>query len=164
MIQRFASRTGVSLLLLLLLAACGGGLFQQPQVDLESVQLGGLGLRGGTLLVNLSVVNPNRFALSAGQLHYDLALGDSDEAGDTAWIDFASGTHSEPVRVEAHDTAIVPIPVEFTYSGLGGAAASILRSGTFNYRARGTVEVNTPIGNRDVPFTKRGTVTLMGIR
>lgn len=149
---------------LALLAGCSGGMYSQPQVTLENVQIGGLGLTGGTLLVNLQVQNPNRFSLNANQLDYELALSDPQADGDTAWIDFARGTYDQPFSVPARDSAQVQIPVEFRYSGLGAAGASILRRGTFAYRATGSVDVRTPIGSRDVPFRKRGTITLMGMR
>jgi hypothetical protein len=54
--------------------------------------------------------------------------------------------------------------VEFTYTGLGGAATSLLRAGTFNYRATGTVDVRTPLGSYDIPFRRGGMVTLLGAR
>lgn len=164
MVARSSVRAALLLLAVLVLSSCGSFGFRQPEVTLDGVQLGGLGLRGGTLLVNLRVVNPNRFALNAQQLRYDLFLGDSEEAGDTTWIDFASGTYTEPFSVAARDTATVQIPVEFTYSGLGGAASSILRSGSFDYRASGTVDVQTPLGTRTVPFRKKGTVAMMAAR
>lgn len=156
-------RLRCALLLLLLASACGG-LYKQPEVTLEGVQLGGLGLRGGTLLVNVRVYNPNRFTLSARSLRYQLALGDSEEPGDTTWLDFASGVFDRGFSVAGGDTSTVQIPVDFAYSGLGSAAASLLRSGTFSYRARGEVDVDTPIGQREVPFSKRGIITLMGTR
>lgn len=162
--RRTGLRALLSLALAALLAGCGSGMYQQPEVTLEGVQLGGLGIRGGTLLVNVQVYNPNRFSLNAQELRYDLALGDAREAGDTTWIDFASGTYDRTFSVAARDTGRVQIPVEFTYSGLGGAASSILRSGTFNYRASGAVDVRTPVGTFEVPFRRRGTVTLMGVR
>jgi LEA14-like dessication related protein len=138
----------ISLLLLLVLAGCGTA-FQQPQVTLQNVQLAGLGLRGGTLMVDLQVVNPNRFALTANELDYQVAIADA-EAGDTTWVDLASGTWSEGFTVGARATEQVQIPIEFSYSGLGGAAASVLRAGTFNYLATGTIDVRTPIGTREV--------------
>jgi LEA14-like dessication related protein len=152
------------LLTALLLSACGGRVFRQPQVTLENVQVAGLGLRGGTLLVSLQVVNPNRFALNANELNYALQLRDPQEEGDTTWLEFAQGTYGEPFTVAAGDSARVEIPVEFTYSGLGGAAGSLLRSGTVTYRASGNVDVRTPLGTYAVPFNKRGTVTLLGNR
>ncbi|HET7275480.1 MAG TPA: LEA type 2 family protein [Longimicrobiaceae bacterium] len=152
-----------AVLTLLALSGCGTSVFQEPQVDLEGVQLGGIGLRGGTLLVNLRIVNPNGFALSANQLTYDLAVADPDVPGDTAWVEFASGTYDQAFSVGARDTSRVQIPIEFSYSGLGGAASSLLSAGTFDYRASGSVNVGTPLGSYDVPFRKRGIVTLMGV-
>lgn len=150
------------LLLLLALGACTSAMYRQPEITLQSVQLGGLGLRGGTLLVNVKVKNPNRFALHANQLRYELRISDSRELNDTTWIDFATGVFDEPFSVAGRDSATVQIPVEFSYSGLGSAGAAILRTGTFDYAARGTVDVRTPVGPYTVPFQRRGTVTLMG--
>jgi LEA14-like dessication related protein len=161
---RTTTRAALSLLVLVMLAACGSFGFRQPRVTLDGVQLGGLGLRGGTLLVSLRVENPNGFALNAERLRYDLALRDPDAAGDTAWIDFATGTFDREFTVGAGATETVQIPVEFSYAGLGGAASSILRNGTFHYRANGEVDVDTPIGTRAVPFKKRGTFTMAGVR
>jgi LEA14-like dessication related protein len=149
--------------LFLALPACAGS-FQQPEVRLQGVQLAGLGLRGGTLMFNVEIVNPNRFSLSADELNYELSIADSEEVGDTVWLDLASGTYQEAFSVGAGDTETVQIPVEFTYSGLGGAAASVLRAGTFSYRATGTVDVRTPLGSREVPFHRGGMVTLLGSR
>jgi LEA14-like dessication related protein len=159
-------KSGVLLALLasVLFTGCGTSMVRQPEVTLEGVQLGGLGLRGGTLLVDVQVVNPNRFSLNAHQLQYQLALSEPDIVGDTTWVDFATGTYAQPFSVGAGDTARIQIPVEFSYSGLGAAAGSILNRGTFNYRAVGTVDVRTPLGAHEVPFQKRGTVSLLGTR
>jgi LEA14-like dessication related protein len=156
--------TAALLLVALVLSACAGSVYRQPQITLQNVQLGGLGLRGGTLLVSVEVVNPNRFALNANQLRYDLALRNPEVANDTVWIDFASGIYDVPFSVAAGDTGTVQIPVEFTYAGIGGAANALLRSGTFTYRASGTVDVRTPVGTHTVPFQRRGTVALMSGR
>ena len=160
----FISRPLGGLLLLVTLAACGGGVFRQPEVTLESVQLAGLGLRGGTLMVSVEVTNPNRFALSANQLRYQLAIADTESSSDTTWLDLASGTYAEQFTVGGGQTTNVEVPIEFTYSGLGGAASSVLRAGTFNYRATGVVDVRTPVGTREVPFRRSGIVSLLGSR
>lgn len=162
--KRSTIRAALSLAMVLVLAGCGTFGFRQPEVTLEGVQLGGLGLRGGTLLVNVRVQNPNGFALNAERLRYDLALRDTDQVGDTAWIDFAAGTFDQQFSIGARATETVQIPVEFSYSGLGSAASSILRNGTFHYRATGEVDVDTPVGTRAVPFRKRGTFTMAGSR
>jgi LEA14-like dessication related protein len=151
-----------ALLLAIALGGCASGMYTQPEVTLQGVQLGGLGLRGGTLLVNLKIVNPNRFALNASSLRYDLSIADSRRADDPTWVDFASGIFDQPFTVGARDSATVQIPIEFTYSGLGSASAAVLRTGTFDYSARGTVDVRTPIGPYTVPFQRRGTVSMLG--
>jgi LEA14-like dessication related protein len=162
---RLRAFRAASLAAALLLAGCGS-IVHQPKVTLENVQIGGLGLRGGTLLVNLRVENPNGFTLSANQLTYDLSIRDPDEVAgadaDTAWIEFASGTYDEPFSVRGHETRTVQVPIEFSYSGLGSASSALLRNGTFTYRARGTVDVKTPLGTQAVPFSKRGTFSMMG--
>lgn len=146
-----------------LLGACAGSVFHQPEVTLQSVQVGGLGIRGGTLLVNVQVINPNRFSLGADELNYQLSVSDpAATPGDTTWIDFATGTYAQGFTVGARDTAEVQIPVEFSYSALGAASQSLMRAGTFTYRATGTVNVRTPLGGRAVPFRKSGTVSLLG--
>ena len=159
--ERKSLRSALALLLTVLVGACGS-VFNQPEVTLQSVQVGGLGLRGGTLLVNVQVVNPNSFSLNADELNYQLAVNDPDEPQDTTWIDFASGTYDQAFSVGARDSAVVQIPVEFSYAALGAAAGSIARAGTFTYRATGTVDVRTPLGSRQVPFRKRGTVAVLG--
>jgi LEA14-like dessication related protein len=155
-------RSALVVLSIGLTSACGGSVFNQPEVTLQSVQVGGLGIRGGTLLVSVQVINPNRFSLSADELNYQLAVNDPDQPSDTTWIDFANGTYGEGFSVGARDTAVVQIPVEFSYAALGAAAGSIARAGTFTYRATGTVDVRTPLGTHQVPFRKRGTVALLG--
>lgn len=150
-------------LLLALLAGCGPA-FRQPVVRLENVTVAGLGLHGGTLVVHLEVENPNRFSLTANQLRYALSIADPDRAGDTVWIDVAEGVHARPFTVGARETGRVQIPVEFTYAGMGTAVTSLLRRGTFEYRARGVVEARTPVGTRDIPFSRQGLMTLSGAR
>jgi LEA14-like dessication related protein len=147
---------------LLVLAACGGGVFQQPEVTIQSVQLAGIGLGGGTLVFNIQVMNPNRFSLNATQLSYELSIADTRAAGDTSWIDVAEGIFTEDFSVGAGATETLRLPIEFSYQGLGGAAGSILRAGTFTYRAAGMVDVRTPIGSRAVPFRRGGMVSLLG--
>lgn len=155
-------RFGLLLLVAALSSGCASAVFNQPEVTLQTVQVGGLGIRGGTLLVHVQVINPNRFALSADELTYQLSVSDPEQRTDTTWIDFATGTYDQGFSVGARDTAVVQIPVEFSYAALGAAAGSIARAGTFTYRATGTVDVRTPLGSRQVPFRKRGTVPLLG--
>jgi LEA14-like dessication related protein len=144
------------------LAGCGSAIFREPEVHLENVQLAGLGLRGGTLKVTVEIGNPNPFALGADEVHYRLEIAEAAGPTDTTWVDLANGSYAEGISVGAGRTERVVVPVEFTYAGLGGAASSVLRAGTFAYRATGTVDVSTPLGSRRVPFDRGGVVSVIG--
>jgi LEA14-like dessication related protein len=115
-------------------------------------------------MVNVEIENPNGFALTANQVRYQLAIANLAGADDTTWTDVASGVYQEQLSVRAGQSAAVQVPVEFTYADLGNAASSLLRAGTFNYRATGAVDVSTPLGAYQVPFRRGGMVTLIGSR
>jgi LEA14-like dessication related protein len=152
----------VAIGLFAVLGGCGSGLIREPTVNLAGVQLAGLGLRGGTLKVAIEIDNPNRFALSTSEVRYHLAIAEVAAAGDTAWVDLATGSYAGQLSVGAGRSAVVEVPVEFTYAGLGSAAATVLRAGTFKYRATGEVDVGTPLGTRRVPFERGGVVDVVG--
>ena len=52
--------------------ACTG--FRKPTIELEGIELGSVGLSGGTLLVNVRVENPNAMGFRAENLNYELFL------------------------------------------------------------------------------------------
>lgn len=128
-------------------ASIGRQTFTEPVVTLQDVSINGLGLTGGSLDVVLSVYNPNRFALDATRLTYNIVL-------DT--IPLATGALNTGFVVQERDTAEVRIPVTFTYSGIGEAGRQLLNTGTVNYRVRGDVTVATPIGQFTRPYDRTG--------
>lgn len=147
---------------LALATACTG--FQQPEIEMESVELGSIGLGGGTLLVNVAVTNPNRFGARADHLTYELFLRSPDSQADGGWERLAVGTFDEPVTIRARETRVIQVPVDFRFADLGGAGTAVLRSGRFDYRATGTARVSAAGVTRDVPFRRTGSVMLMGTR
>jgi LEA14-like dessication related protein len=156
MLRRFRSL----LLPVLLLGACSS-VMRQPEVRLESMRVGGIGLRGGTLYAQVYVGNPNGFDLETRSLTYDMQVEHPDSAG--RWVSFSQGTMEEPVRVRGNGSTVIEVPIQFRYDDLGGAVRSILDTGTFNYRVRGDVELSQPIG-RTIPYSKTGMVSLRGVR
>ena len=151
--------TLVLAILLLSVTACGPKV-QQPDIWLTGVRLVSLGLRGGVIDVELEVYNPNRFAIRAGGLTYDLDF--EDPTGED-WLDFAEGRLDERLQIRAGDTASVVIPVEFSYRGLSGAVRGLLDRGSFEYRVDGLVAVEAPVV-RDIPYRHSGTVTPSGVQ
>lgn len=147
---------------LALSAACTG--FRQPEIELESIELGSIGLTGGTLLVNVAVTNPNAFGARADHLQYELFMRAPDAEGADAWKRLAEGIYDEPITIRARETRVVQVPVDFRFADLGGAGAAVLRRGRIDYRAIGTARVSAAGVSRDVPFRKTGSVTLIGGR
>jgi LEA14-like dessication related protein len=154
-------RTRLLLLPVLLLVGACSSAVRQPEVRLESVRVGGIGLRGGTLNALVYVGNPNGFDLETRSITYDLQVEDPDSAG--GWVTFSQGTVDETVRVEGNSSKVIEIPIQFRYDDLGGAVRSILDTGTFNYRVTGDVRLSEPIG-RTFPYAKTGIVSMTGVR
>jgi hypothetical protein len=88
---------------------------------------------------------------------------EASNPGDTTWSRVSLGSYTQRVRIDDGDEIEVEIPIDFSYSGLGGAAQGIIDRGTFNYRVRGNVYVREPL-RRTVPFSKNGNVSLAGAR
>ena len=128
-------------------AALGRATFAEPFVELQQVQIVGLGFDGGNLDVILSVYNPNRFSLDATSLTYRVDV-DSVQVG--------AGELDSRFVVASGDTAQVRIPVRFTYRGLGAAGRQLLTTGSVNYRVRGDLSLNTPIGRFSRPYDRSG--------
>lgn len=133
-------------------ASIGRSVFQEPVVSFKEVKINGLGLSGGDLDVVLSVYNPNGFNLKATRLTYQL-LVDSTALG--------TGALDQLFNVPEKDSALVRLPISFQYAGLGAAGRQLLQSGSLNYRVRGDVTVDTPLGNFTRPYDRTGRYTAL---
>jgi LEA14-like dessication related protein len=131
--------------------------FRQPEVRLDGLRLGAVGLTGGTVYARVLVSNPNRFALAANSLEYDFELGDPTRRD--AWVRLADGVFDGGLRVEANDSAFVEVPIDFRFEGIGAGLRSVLQTGTLEYRMTGTVNVINPV-RRAVPYRRAGSVAL----
>lgn len=143
-------------LCLSLLSSCSRAV-QEPEVRLDRVSVGALGLEGGVLRVRLQIVNPNRFGIQADGLEYLIEVaraGDGDE-----WSPLTEGRFTDAIAVEGNDSALVEIPVRFQYRDLGSAVRAALASGAFDYRVSGRVRLTEPL-RREIPFRRDGTVEL----
>lgn len=145
------------------LAAAGcAGAFRQPEVRFDGVRIGGLGLRGGLLYAQIHVANPNRFGFETSSMSYDLEMR-APANGEERWVRVAQGVYDEAVRVGARDSVLVEVPIDFTYSSLGGALQSVLDQGNVSYRVAGVVELREPV-RRSLPYRRAGVMALSGTR
>jgi LEA14-like dessication related protein len=138
------------------------GRVREPEITLAGVKVGGIGLRGASLIAQLDIMNPNSFALETARITYDLKVSDTGGEGGT-WLDLARGEFREPIKVDDGGTTRVEIPIEFAYTALSGALRSIVDRGTFNYHVEGRVALREPL-RREIPYRHRGNVSLQGIR
>jgi LEA14-like dessication related protein len=134
-------------------ASLGLGGFKEPEVTFRDLRVSGLGVTGGSLDVLLSVYNPNGFKLEGTRLTYRLMV-DQTALGE--------GSVDERFTVQKGDSAVVRLPISFTYSGIGAAARQLMQSGAVNYRVLGDVTVATPLGNFTRPYDRIGRFSTFG--
>ena len=125
--------------------------FQEPQVDLQQINITGLGLSGGTLDLVFDVYNPNQYRLTSTRLDVGIDL-EGTHFGD-ALID-------KPLDLSAENHSQVVMPVRFEWAGVGAAARGILTKQALGYGLTGAVLVDTPIGEKRVQLRGNGTVPL----
>lgn len=137
-------------------ASMGVGGFRQPIVNFNDLQVEGLGTKGGTVDVILSVYNPNGYRLDATRVTYRL-LVDTSSVGE--------GVYDKGFSVQSGDSTIVRLPVNLSYAGLASAAKQLQETGSVNYRVMGDVTVATPVGNFTKPYDQTGRFsTLSGMK
>jgi len=125
--------------------------FAQPTIGVRSVKLKSVGLTGGSIEVALAIANPNPYPLPVQRAVYSFALKDSTEVG--------RGESAAAFTLPAHDSTVVNLPVDVSWQGLRAAARDASTDGTVDYVLKGSVTLETPIGNPDVPFQASGRFT-----
>jgi len=141
-------------LTLLALASCSSiaeRAFSRPTILVRGVKVRSVGITGGSLEVSLHITNPNPYPLPVQRATYTFALADSTEVG--------RGESATAFTLPAHDSTLVQLPIEVSWQGLRAAARDAARDGTVDYRLKGSVTIDTPLGNPNVPFESAGRFT-----
>jgi len=125
--------------------------FEKPQIELQEINVTGLGLSGGTLDLVFDVYNPNDYRLRSTRLEVGLEL---------AGTDFGEALIDKPLDLSPENHSRVIMPVRFTWAGVGAAARSLLESHELPYGITGAVLLDTPIGERRVELSSKGNVPL----
>ena len=125
--------------------------FEKPQIELQEINVTGLGLSGGTLDLVFDVYNPNDYRLRSTRLEVGLEL---------AGTDFGEALIDKPLDLSPENHSRVIMPVRFTWAGVGAAARSLLESQELPYGITGAVLLDTPIGERRVELSSKGNVPL----
>ena len=141
--------------LALLVAACAQLTPKAPTVTFRGVSLRDVALSGATLDVELMIANPNAFNIDVQRVRYSLFA-------DTTLV--GTGQPENKVFVPQLDSAVVRLPVQFTFVGLGAVAFQLIAQGTVNYRLTGQVEFGTPVGTMTRNFDQKGTFSSSQLR
>jgi LEA14-like dessication related protein len=145
-------RLAVALLLVTGCATLRSALsFQEPQVDLQEINITGMGLTGGTLDLVFDVYNPNDYRLRSTRLEMGVDL-EGTHFGD-ALID-------RPLDLSPTNHSRVVMPVRFEWAGVGAAARGLLTRQALQYVVKGAVLLDTPLGEKRVQLSGAGNVPL----
>lgn len=125
--------------------------FEKPQIELQEINVTGLGLSGGTLDLVFDVYNPNDYRLRSTRLEVGLEL---------AGTDFGKALIDKPLDLSPVNHSRVIMPVRFAWTGVGAAARSLLESQELPYGLTGAVLLDTPVGERRVELKSNGNVPL----
>jgi len=125
--------------------------FQEPQVELQEINITGMGLTGGTLDLIFDVYNPNDYRLRSTRLEVGVDL-EGTHFGD-ALID-------RPLDLSPTNHSRVVMPVRFEWAGVGAAARGLLTRQSLRYAVTGAVLLDTPLGDKRVQLRGAGTVPL----
>lgn len=125
--------------------------FQEPQIQLQEINVTGMGLTGGTLDLVFDVYNPNDYRLRSTRLEVGLDL-EGTHFGD-ALID-------KPLDLSPTNHSQVVMPVRFEWAGVGAAARGLLTRQALRYGITGAVLLDTPLGDKRVQLRSTGNVPL----
>jgi len=125
--------------------------FESPQIELQEINVTGMGLSGGTLDLVFDVYNPNQYRLRSTRLEVGLELSSTD---------FGEALIDKPLDLSPQNHSRVVMPVRFTWAGVGAAARSLLQSQALPYGITGAVILDTPLGERRVQLQSKGNVPL----
>lgn len=134
-------------------AGIGRGGFRDPVVSFKNVQVGGVGLTGGTLDVVLSVYNPNGYRLDASRVTYKVMV-DS--------LDLGAGALDKRFSVPSHDSTDVVLPVRFSWNGMSAAGRELMKTGTIPYRVLGDLTVGSGVGDFTIQYDRTGNFNSLG--
>ncbi|HEV8265439.1 MAG TPA: LEA type 2 family protein [Gemmatimonadales bacterium] len=125
--------------------------FQEPQIQLQEINITGMGLTGGTLDLVFDVYNPNDYRLRSTRL---------DVGVDLEGTHFGDALIDKPLDLSPQNHSRVVMPVRFEWAGVGAAARGLLTRQALQYGITGAVLLDTPLGDKRVQLRSTGTVPL----
>jgi LEA14-like dessication related protein len=132
------------ILLAVSLSACSvKGAVRKMSLELKTVHVKQMTLKGFDADIYLQITNPNWFTVRISDLDYHAYISDEE---------IASGQEKDDIALPSGSATIVTLPLKVSYGSLGGKLAQILFSGSIEYRLKGSAVFHTWFASRTVPF------------
>src|SRR5213083_32164 len=153
-LPHLASRIPTVSVLAAVLGSCatlGGLSFKEPELQLEAINITGLGSTGVTFDLVFDVCSPTDYRIRSTRLEVGVDL-EGTHFGDALLerpLDLSPTTHSRVV-----------VPVRFEWAGVGAGARALLTRRALGYGLTGTVLLETPLGDQRVTLHGSGNVPL----
>src|SRR5216117_1427086 len=135
-------------------AACatlGKLYFQEPQIQLQEINVTGLGLSGGTMDLVFDVYNPNDYRIRSTRIEVALDLENTH---------FGDAYLERPLDLSPTNHSRVVVPTRFEWAGVGAGARALLTKRAVGYGLVGKVILDTPLGDQTVELKGKGNVPL----
>src|SRR5207249_2116027 len=138
-----------------LAAACAtlrGLSFREPEIQLQKIDVTGIGLTGGTFDLVFDVFNPNDYRIRSTRLEVGVDLEGTH---------FGDALLDRPLDLSPTNHSRVVVPVRFEWAGVGAGAKALLTRRAVGYGITGRVLLDTPLGDKTVALTGKGNVPLL---
>lgn len=122
-------------------------IIKEPKVAFANIGIQNIGVNGATIMVGISVENPNAFALAVDALKYDLEIGGKA---------LSAGQIPEAISVGGGEKKIIEIPVPVKFQDLFSSVFDFMQKTSSNYRVKGEAR----FGFLTIPFDKTGDLKL----
>ena len=126
------------------------GIIRRPQVHLESIEVQSLSLEEVSLLLVISIENPNLFQIRISSLDYRVFLGE---------YTLAEGSSYHPgadFDIRRLNGSIIEIPISFPFSKTGFGIRTAFLPGKIPYRIEATAFLKFPLGIIPVRLHRSG--------
>ena len=125
--------------------------FREPELELQEINVTGVGLTGGTFELVFDVYNPNEYRIRSTRLEVGVDLEGTH---------FGDALLERPLDLSPTNHSRVVLPVRFEWSGVGAGAKALLTRRAVAYGLTGTVLLDTPLGDQRVSLHGSGNVPL----
>ena len=125
--------------------------FREPELELQEINVTGVGLTGGTFELVFDVYNPNEYRIRSTRLEVGVDLEGTH---------FGDALLERPLDLSPTNHSRVVVPVRFEWSGVGAGAKALLTRRAVAYGLTGRVLLDTPLGDQRVSLHGSGNVPL----